>query len=221
MSTETYETGLPQTVAGATMAGVVREAWLATAELDEVVDSDVRQSAFVLVLEAMLRDGEVETPAEAVDLPDEFDASYDLVEQDDLYPTPELRIDAISSYLGIKAEQVPLLCAVEQADPTLRANLKRLLTEKHVSIREITLLLLGVRTAVALDTDLDEVRRAGEQYCSLDESTSAEIMQSSPECVVMGVRGSERKIVRLRSAGVDAVRELVQQLVSERAPILR
>ena len=215
MSTETHETGLPQTVAGATMAGVVREAWLATAELDEVVDSDVRQSAFVLVLEAMLRDGEVETPAEAVDLPDEFDASYDLVEQDDLYPTPELRIDAISSYLAIKAEQVPLLCAVEQADPTLRANLKRLLTEKHVSIREITLLLLGVRTAVTLDTDLDEVRRAGEQYCSLDESTSAEIMQSSPEWVVMGVRGSERKIVRLRSAGVDAVRELVQQLVSE------
>ena len=215
MSTETYETGLPQTVAGATMAGVVREAWLATAELDEVVDSDVRQSAFVLVLEAMLRDGVVETPAEAVDLPDEFDASYDLVEQDDLYPTPELRTDAISSYLGIKAEQVPLLCAVEQADPTLRANVKRLLTEKHVSIREIALLLLGVRTAVALDTDLDEVRRAGEKYCSLDESTSAEIMQSSPEWVVMGVRGSERKIVRLRSAGVDAVRELVQQLVSE------
>ena len=215
MSTETYETGLPQTVAGATMAGVVREAWLATAELDEVVDSDVRQSAFVLVLEAMLRDGEVETPAEAVDLPDEFDASYDLVEQDDLYPTPELRTDAISSYLGIKAEQVPLLCAVEQADPTLRANVKRLLTEKHVSIREIALLLLGVRTAVALDTDLDEVRRAGEKYCSLDESTSAEIMQSSPEWVVMGVRGSERKIIRLRSAGVDAARELVQQLVSE------
>ena len=215
MSTETYETGLPQTVAGATMAGVVREAWLATAELDEVVDSDVRQSAFVLVLEAMLRDGEVETPAEAVDLPDEFDASYDLVEQDDLYPTPELRTDAISSYLGIKAEQVPLLCAVEQADPTLRANVKRLLTEKHVSIREIALLLLGVRTAVALDTDLDEVRRAGEKYCSLDESTSAEVIQSSPEWVVMGVRGSERKIVRLRSAGVDAARELVQQLVSE------
>ena len=215
MSTETYETGLPQTVAGATMAGVVREAWLATAELDEVVDSDVRQSAFVLVLEAMLRDGEVETPAEAVDLPDEFDASYDLVEQDDLYPTPELRTDAISSYLGIKAEQVPLLCAVEQADLTLRANVKRLLTEKHVSIREIALLLLGVRTAVALDTDLDEVRRAGEKYCSLDESTSAEVIQSSPEWVVMGVRGSERKIVRLRSAGVDAARELVQQLVSE------
>ena len=215
MSTETYETGLPQTVAGATMAGVVREAWLATAELDEVVDSDVRQSAFVLVLEAMLRDGEVETPAEAVDLPDEFDASYDLVEQDDLYPTPALRTDAISSYLGIKAEQVPLLCAVEQVDPILRGNLERLLTEKHVAIRDIALLLLGVRTAIALDTDLDEIRRAGEQYCSLDESTSAEIMQSSPEWVVMGVRGSERKIVRLRAAGVDAVRELVQQLVSE------
>lgn len=215
MATETHDPMLPQTETGTTMAGVVREAWLATAELDEVVDSDTRQSAFVLVLEAMLRDGELGTPVASVVEADTSDDSYEIVEQDDLYPTPDLRTDAISFYLGIRAEQVPLLCTVEQAEPIIQVNPDRLLTDRPTPIRDIAVLLLGVRTAVALDTEIDDVRRAVEQHCLLDETRFSETMQSSPEWVVMGVRGSDRKIVRLRAAGVDAVRELVQQLVSE------
>ena len=88
MATETHDPMLPQTETGTTMAGVVREAWLATAELDEVVDSDTRQSAFVLVLEAMLRDGELGTPVASVVEADTSDASYEIVEQDDLVSHP-------------------------------------------------------------------------------------------------------------------------------------
>ena len=135
MATETHDPILPQTETGTTMAGVVREAWLATAELDEVVDSDTRQSAFVLVLEAMLRDGELGTPVASVVEADTSDDSYEIVEQDDLYPTPDLRTDAISFYLGIRAEQVPLLCTVEQAEPIIQVNPDRLLTDRPTPIR--------------------------------------------------------------------------------------
>ncbi len=102
---ETREQMQPQTEAGTAMARLVREAWLATAEIDGVVDGETRQSAFLLVLEAMLRNGESAEPASQTESADPFDASFQPIEQDDLYPTPELRTDAISAYLRIESGQ--------------------------------------------------------------------------------------------------------------------
>ena len=197
------------------MASVIREAWLATAELDGVADASTRQSAFVLILESMLHTGESSAPSADARDNDPFDASFQPVEQDDLYPTPELRTDAISAYLGIEVDQVPQLYSVAQADPVLRVNADRLAPEQALAMREIVLLLLGGRTSVALDTDLDDVRCAVEQYCQGESEPVVETLQSSTEWVVMGVRGSDRKIIRLREIGVAAVRDLIQRMVSE------
>lgn len=207
-------TATPISEAGNQMAQVIEEAWRATASLDEVVDGETRQSAFVLVLEAMLRNAASAEPKVDANLADSFDDSYQVVEQDDLYPTPGLRAEAISAYLDIQPEQVPLLCSVEQAAPDLRLRPTRLAPTNPAAAREIALLLLGVRTAVALDTQLDDIRQAVERYCQGDEPPFAAALQSSPEWVVMGVRGSERKIVRLREPGVTAARTLAQRLVA-------
>ncbi len=97
----------------------------------------------------------------------------------------------------------------------LQLNANRFSSAKLMTMREITLLLLGARTAVALDTEMEDVRHAVEQYRQDDEAIRSETFQSSPEWVVIGVRGSDHKIVRLRGLGVTAARELAQRLVTD------
>ena len=213
MATKTHDPALPQSAAGIDMASVVREAWLATATLDEVADTETRRSAFMLVLEAMLRN-KGEALAETV-IPKngaEADSPGDV--GDNLYSTPELRMDAISSYLEIAGEQVEILFDVNEPTPSVQVHPSQLPHAKGTATREIALLVLAGRTALGIDTSMDDVRKVAERYRKYDGANFAKTLQSSPDLVVLRKPRSSQRTVRLRGAGVSAARELAQRLVA-------
>lgn len=215
MGTETQKQILPQTKAGADMSAVVREAWLATSQLGEDVAPGTREIAFKLVLEAMLRsDGSAPSGVENSDN-GSSDAPSDDSADNDLYSTPELRMDAISSYLEIAGDEVEILFAIDVAEPKLQVHPTKLARTRSKATREIALLVLGARTALGLDTQTNDVREYVERYKKYDAANFAKTLQNSPELVVLGKPRSSQRTVRLRNKGVDAARELAKQLVAE------
>ena len=214
MATETHDPALPQSAAGIDMASVVREAWLATATLDEVADPQTRQSAFMLVLEAMLR-SRSEASVEAAVPRNGAEADSPADKGDDLYSTPELRGDAISSYLQIAREHVEVLFAIEELEPTLQLAAQNLARGKRPATREIALLLVAARTSLGLDTLTDHIRESAEHYRKYDGPDFLSTLQKSEEFVVLGRPRMRARVVRLRRAGVAAAQELAQKLVAE------
>ena len=215
MTTESTVAIGPQTGAGQWMAGVVKEAWLATSEIDDDVAQETREMAFKLVLEAMLRNGD-STPL-SVENPDDGSSTSQLqnTTEDDLYSTPALRMDAISSYLEIEDAEVDLLFATEGPEPTLHISPAKLARSKSQGTREVALLVLGARTALGLDTQMNDVRQCVEHYKKYDAGSFASTLLASPEFVVLGKPRSRQGTVRLRSRGVEATRELAKRLVAE------
>lgn len=214
MTTEAHEPLVPQTKAGSNMASVVREAWLATATLDEVADAHTRQSAFMLVLEAMLRNrGEASTEAVIPRNGAEADSASDV--GDNLYSTPELRGDAISSYLQIAREHVESLFAIGEPEPTLQLPVHNLSQGKRPATREIALLVVAARTSLGLDTFTDHIREPTEYYRKYDGPNFLSTLQKSDEFVVLGRPRTRARVVRLRRAGVAAAQELAQKLSAE------
>ncbi len=212
--TETQETMLPQTEVGASMAGVVREAWLATSELSDEVAQETREIAFKLVLEAMLRNpGTASAAAESTNS-EGASAPNGASTHDDIYATPELRMDAISSYLEIRADEIEILFGLGSTEPTLQIDPAQLAHPKGTATREIALLLLGSRTALGIETHLEDIRRVAEQYRKYDPGNFAKTLQSSPEFVVLGKPRSSQRTVRLRGVGLSAARKLAQRLVA-------
>ena len=213
MATESHDPALPPPTASVNMASVVREAWLATATLDEVADAPTRQSAFLLVLEAMLRSAGGRSTESPVPVNGAEADSADNG-RDDLYSTPELRMDEISLYLKIAGEQVQNLFDVKKPTPSVQVHPSQLSRAKSAATREIALLVVGGRTALGLDTSMDDVRKVVEQYRKYDATSFAKTLQSSPELVVLGELQSAKRTVRLRGIGVSAVRGLAQRLVA-------
>ncbi len=215
MTTESQITIEPRTDAGLQMAGVVKEAWLATSQLGDDVAPETREVAFKLVLEAMLRNGGSTPPG--AEAPDDgsSDSHFDNTAEDDLYSTPELRMDAVSAYLEIEGEEVEILFAVEDAVPRLQVSPTKLARTKSKATREIALLVLGARTALGLDTQMNDVREYVDHYKKYDAANFAKTLQTSPELVVLGKPRSSQRTVRLRSKGVEAARELAKRLVAE------
>lgn len=214
MATEIHEPSIPKTEAGASMAGMVREAWLATSELDAEVERSTRESAFMLVLEAMLKDHISEVaPTESLTSGAEA-GDGNGQPADDLYSTPELRTDAISSYLEIGEEQVEILFDVGGSEPTIHVGPVELSQAKRTATLEIALLMLSARTALGLDTQMDDIRKVVEQYRKYDRGNFAKTLQSSPDVVVLGKPHSSQRTVRLRGVGVSAARELAHRLVA-------
>ena len=213
MITEAREPLVPQTQAGSDMASLVREAWLATATLDGVADAHTRQSAFVLVLEAMLRRSsngptQAATPTNGV-------SGSPTDGGDDLYSTADLRGDAISSYLEVPRDQVERLFAIEEPEPTLQLPVQKLALGKRPATREIGLLVVAARTALGLDTFTDHIRESAEYYRKYDGPNFLSTLQKSDEFVVLGRPRTRARVVRLRRAGVAGARELAQKLVAE------
>ncbi len=205
----------PQTDAGLKMAGLVKEAWLAASQLGDEVAAETRDAAFKLVLEALLRNGgSAPSFAETTEGTSSETQSVEEVNED-LYSTPELRMDAISAYLEIEGEEVELLFETELAEPRLHISGTKLARAKSQGTREVALLVLGARTALGLDTQMNDLRRYVEYYKKYDAANFATTLQTSPELVVLGKPRSSHRIVRLRSKGVEAARELAKRLVAE------
>ena len=212
MATETHGSLQPATVAGIDMASVVREAWLATAQLSEDVTPETRESAFQLVLEAMLRD-----PAALGNGANGNDSQESTEDESDsgieeLYATPELRGDAISYYLNISRDCVEQLYSLGE-EPALSVNRARLSKDDQVATKEIVLLMLAGRRAVGYDTTTAQIEGVLRQYMDSDDLKFNQTMDNAKEIVVLGSPQEEPRIVRLRSAGIDNVQQLSQKLV--------
>ena len=123
-------------------------------------------------------------------------------------------MDAISSYLEIAGEQVEILFDVKEPAPTFQVLPSQLSQAKGAATREIALLVLGGRTALGLDTSMNDIRQVVEQYRKYDRTNFAKTFQSSPDLVVLAKPPSSQRTVRLRGIGVSAVRELAQRLVA-------
>ena len=215
MASETHQVTLPQSKAGSSMAAIVKEAWLATSQLGEKVAPETREVAFKLVLEAMLSsEGSVPTGIEA-SVDDSSGLASDDPGENDLYSTPELRMDAISSYLEIAGDEVEILFGIDAAEPKLQVHPTKLARTRSKATREVALLVLGARTSLGLDTKMNDVREYVEHYKKYDGPNFAKTLQTSPELVLLGKPRSSQRTVRLRSKGVDAARELAKRLVAE------
>ncbi len=215
MASETDQVALPQSKAGSNMAAIVKEAWLATSQLGDEVAPETREDAFKLVLETMLSsEGSVTTASEA-SVNDSSGLAPDDSAENDLYSTPELRMDAISSYLEIAGEEVEMLFGIDAAEPKLQVHSTKLARTKSTATREVALLVLGARTSLGLDTNMNDVREYVVHYKKYDAPNFAKTLQKSPELVLLGRPRSSQRTVRLRSKGVDAARELAKRLVAE------
>ena len=220
MVTKMQESIAPTTEAGESMAAIVREAWAATELLGTLTEQPTRESAFMLVLEAMLRGGSDEggsvgASANGSQIAPAESQPPGVAEEDDLYSTPDLRIDGISNYLEIERESVDVLFDVGAREPSLQLQRHQLSNRAKTATREIALLILGARTALGLDTSLNDIREVVKRYRKYDGSNFAAALKSGSEFAVLGQPRSSHRTVRLRGGGMAAARELAKRLVSE------
>ena len=214
MVSEAQTADAPLTNAGLKMAGLVREAWLAASQLGDEVAPETRETAFRLVLEAMLRNGDAVRSDGTEESESSLAAEPHGSQADDIYSPPELRMDAISSYLEIEGEQAEMLFGLEDAEPEVQVRPNLLSPAKGKATREIALLVLSARTALGLDTQMDHIRKVVEQYRKYDKPNFAKALQTSPDLVVLGKPRSSQRTVRLRGSGVHSAREFAQRLVA-------
>ena len=221
----TIRAAQPQTTPGPAegLRALVAEAWAVTEVVADQVDPSTREAAFKLVLEAMLRDGgptspfgEVEVAGAGVD-----DLETEPIEVDDVdvqerepepdsidvsLATPEQRAWAIADYLKIDVEQTLSLYDVTCSVPVLHAPGGRLAAERTKATRELALLVIAGRSAVAVATGAEDLRCAASTYDALDGCDIVSALDESDEVVVRGDPDSANRLVRLRGIGVEAAR---------------
>jgi hypothetical protein len=196
------------------MASLVREAWRAASQLGEEVAPETRETAFKLILEALLQNGGPQLSSHEAERAPELASDVKQSLDEDIYSTPELRMDAISSYLEIPGDQVEILFGLAESTPEVQVRPSLLSSAKGRATREIALLLLGARTALGQDTQMDDIRSVVEGYRKYDKANFAKTLQTSPDLVVLGKPRSSQRTVRLRASGVHSARELAQRLVA-------
>ena len=193
------------------MANLVRDAWLATAQLGESATAETREAAFTLVLESLLKANDVAYSVKA----DTGVAQAEPPDDSNPYATPELRMDAISQYLEIEGDDVEVLFSFAETEPTLQVQPQRLSSQKQTATREIAQLVVAGRTALGLQSTTDHIRERVEFYRRYDAANFMSALQDAKELVVLGKPRSKSRVVRLRGVGVEAVKELAQKLVAE------
>ena len=211
MTTESSSSNPARSSAREDLATIVKDAWQATAYLADEVQQDTREAAFRLVLEAMLREPGLSTNGKSSQTSSDANSKVDL---DELYPTPELRGDAISYYLDIDRDSVEQLYTLDE-EPELQCSRQYLSQQNATATKEIALLVLAGRTAIGLDTSSGDVRSVVDKYRKLDKSSFISTLQNNAEFVVLGQPRTGQRTVRLRRAGVDAAKALAQKIINE------
>ena len=133
---------------------------------------------------------------------------------DDTYATPEQRAAAIARYLHIQPDEVEDLFDVSELEPLLRMSSKNLSTSKSAATREIALLVLAGRTAMALDTGTHHIRDAAERHHRLDPANFIKTLGAMETVGLRGAPESPNRLVRLKVVGIEAARELAARLTS-------
>ena len=99
-------------------------------------------------------------------------------------------------------------------EPKLVLPSRKLANGKAAAVREVALLVCGVRTAVGLETGTQHIRAAADTLGKLDPANFMKTLDSMPEIAVLGRRGSSNRAIRMKVTGAEAARPLAQRLVS-------
>lgn len=174
-------------------------------------DSDLRPIAFERVLEHLLGSGDPRSasPAQASQQVGPEAESIDAI-----LGSEQQRIDATARYFAVKPEHVRELFDLSGDEPKLMLSARKLSRSKAAAVREITLLICGVRTAVGLDTGSQNIREAADDLGKLDSNNFVKTLDKMDEIAVLGKRGSHNRGVRMRAIGAEAARPLAQKLVA-------
>lgn len=199
------------TDAGNRLGELVAQARDAVSVLGEE-DSALRPIAFERVLDHLLGNGggngvAPQAPAaEAATKP-----ADDPI--DGVLATEQQRVDAASRYFDIAPAEVRELFDLSNGEPRLVLHSNKLPRGKAEAVREIALLVCGVRTAVGLDTGSQHIRRASDDFNKLDKNFMT-VLGEMDTVAVLGKPGSKNRLVRMRVIGAEAARPLAQRLVS-------
>lgn len=179
-----------------------------------VDDQELKRIAFEHVLDHLLGNGDdraatrdhalAEVPQVTPEASDPIDSSL---------ATEQQRIDAAAHYFDISPEQVQDLFDLRGEEPQLSLHSTKLAARKTAAVREIALLIGGVRTAVALETSTNHIQAVAKTYDKFDSNFMA-TLSKMPEVAVLGKRGSQNRAVRMKVIGAEAARPLAQRLVS-------
>lgn len=187
---------------------IVADAWDATSPVADQVDLETRQSAFRLLLEAMLQNGYDPAPEKP---PETDDWSIDRA-----FATEVQRTDAVAMSLGLEYDEAQSLYDLSGPEPRLRMDPAKLAADRQSALREVTLLVCVGRGAVGLDSGTRHVREAAVAHQRpVPDGDFNVCMESIPDVVLRGHSDSENRLVRLRGTGVEAARELAQHLARE------
>ena len=196
---------------GSRLGELVAQARDAVSVLGEE-DRELRSIAFERVLDHLLGNGNgngvaPQTPAtETATEPDDEPI-------DGALATEQQRVDAAARYFDIAPAEVRELFDLGGEEPKLVLHSNRLHKSRAEAVREIALLVCGVRTAVGLDTGSQHIRRASDDFNKLDKNFMT-VLGEMDTIAVLGKPGSKNRLVRMRVIGAEAARPLAQRLVA-------
>ena len=197
------------TDAGSRLGELVAQARDAVSVLGDE-DTELRRIAFERVLDHLLGNGNgvvPQTPAtETATEPDDEPI-------DGALATEQQRVDAAARYFDIAPAEVRELFDLSNGEPRLVLHSNKLPRGKAEAVREIALLVCGVRTAVGLDTGSQHIRRASDDFNKLDRNFMT-VLGEMDMIAVLGKPGSKNRLVRMRVIGAEAARPLAQRLVA-------
>ena len=199
------------TDAGSRLGELVAQARDAASVLGEE-DRELRSIAFARVLDHLLGNGggngsAPQAPAtEAATKP-----SNDRI--DAVLGTEQQRVDAVARYFQIEPDEVRELFDLSGEEPELVVNSGKLPKEINEAVREIALLVGGVRTAVGLETGSQTIREVVDAYGKLNRHFM-ETLSKAREIAVLGKPSSRNRLIRMRAIGAEAARPLAQRLVA-------
>ena len=192
------------------LQGAVGMAKTAVAEL-LAEDRALGEIAFRHVLEHLLGELHAEARNGSPGAPSESEAKTPAA-IDDLFATESQRAAAIARYFDLELQEANDLFDITQPDPVLIANSKRLATAKAAGTREIALMVVGARTAMALDTGTEHIRETAERYGRLDPPNFIKTLGAMEQIALRGGPKSQNRLVRMKAIGAEEARALAAQL---------
>ncbi|MCY3507072.1 MAG: hypothetical protein OXH41_13005 [Chloroflexi bacterium] len=180
-----------------------------------VDDQELKRIAFEHVLDHLLGNGEGQPTAQAPSASDTTQIPTPAPHPvDSSLATEQQRVDAAARYFDIDPSQVRELFDLSRDEPKLVMPSKKLAKGKATAVREITLLVCGVRTAVGLETGAQHIRTAADDFNRLDSANFMTTISAMDQIAVLGKPGSPNRAVRMRVTGAEEARPLAQKLVT-------
>lgn len=200
------------TDAGSRLGELVAQARDAVSVLGEE-DRELRRIAFERVLDHLLGNGNGGNGVAPQPGPTEAASEPDDDPIDGVLATEQQRVDAAARYFDIAPAEVRELFDLSNGEPRLVLHSNKLPRGKAEAVREIALLIGGVRTAVGLATGTSHIRQAVSDYQKLDDDFMT-TLGAMDKVAVLGKPDSRNRLVRMRAIGAEAARPLAQRLVA-------